>query len=245
MNMIYAGVRNEFAKLLHLTKYKVLLVLLGLFCIGAGLAGHLAKGFIGLSLSNTSIAVLPVITGVLLPLIISLAVADLFTAEQESGSIKALITRPVSRINIFTSKILTVVLYVIIALMLCLVISLVWSVLINGASFMTVIEAIISYAVSILPMVPYVLFAVMISQLCKNSSSTVMLTIFGYITVTGLGILLSGISPMVFTSYSGWYKLFIGAAMPITHILNATALLIAYSLIFYAAGTWAFEKREY
>ena len=72
-----------------------------------------------------------------------------------------------------------------------------------------------------------------------------MLTIFGYIVFTGLGILISGISPMVFTAYTGWYKLFIGAAMPITHILNAAALLAAYTLIFYAAGAWAFEKKEY
>ncbi len=245
MNTLYAGVRNESIKLLHLKKYKALLVLLSIFCIGAGFAGHLAKGFIGLSLSNTPLAVLPVITGFLLPLIISMAAADLFTAEQENGSIKAIITRPVSRINIYTSKILTIVLYVLLALMLCLVISSVWSVLVNGASLVSIIEAIISYTVSIIPMLPYVLFAAVISQLCRNSSSTVMLTVFGYIAITGLGILISGISPMVFTSYTGWYKLFIGAAMPITHILNATAILASYTLIFYAVGAWRFEKKEY
>lgn len=243
--MIYAGVRNEFVKLLYLKKYKALLVLLSLFCIGAGLAGHLAKGFIGLSLSNTPLAVLPVITGFLLPLIISLAAADLFTAEQENGSIKAIITRPLSRISIYTSKILTIVLYVMLALLLCLIISSAWSVLVNGTSLMSVIEAVISYTVSIIPMLPYVLFAVMISQLCRNSSSTVMLSVFGYIAITGVGILMSGISPIVFTSYTGWYKLFIGAAMPITHILSVTSLLAAYTLIFYAAGAWAFEKKEY
>ncbi len=110
---------------------------------------------------------------------------------------------------------------------------------------MSIIEAIISYTVSVIPMLPFILFAVVISQLCRNSSSTVMLTVLGYIAVTGLGILISGISPMVFSSYTGWYKLFIGASMPVVHILNAAALLAAYALIFYAAGAWAFEKKEY
>jgi ABC-2 type transport system permease protein len=50
---------------------------------------------------------------------------------------------------------------------------------------------------------------------------------------------------MVFTSYTGWYKLFIGSAMPVSGILRAFALLVAYTLIFYAAGAWAFEKKEY
>ena len=245
MNIVTSGVRNEIVKLLHLNKYKALLALLCLFSIGAGLLGGFAKGFIGLSLANTPLTILSITTGLLLPLIIALVAADLFTAEQENGSIRAIITRPVSRLSIFTSKVLAIVLYVILALLICLTTSLAWSILFNGAGLSTITESLLSYIVSILPMVPVILFAVAVSQLCKNSSSTVMLTVFGYIAIVGSGTVISRISPMLFTSYTGWYKLFIGATMPITNILNVVALLAAYTLIFYAAGSWAFEKKEY
>lgn len=245
MNMIYVGVRNEFTKLLCLKKYKTILVLLFFFSIGAGLLGRFTKGFVGMALANTPLAILSIITRLLLPLIISLAAADLFTAEQENGSIKAIVTRPVGRASIFTSKVVAIVLYIILALMVCLVTSSACGVLLNGASLMTIAEAILAYTVSIVPMFPFILFAAAISQFCRNSSSTVMLTVFGYIVIVGIGTAISNVSPMVFTSYTGWYKLFIGAHMPVTNILNVVALLVAYTLILYAVGSWAFEKKQY
>lgn len=243
--MIFYGVRNEFVKLLYLKGYKALLLFLCFFSIGIGILGRFAKGYIGLSLANTPITVLTVAIGLLLPLIISLAAADLFTAEQENGTIKSIITRPIRRTMIFSSKVLAIGLYVILAMILCLVTSLAWSILVNGANLSIIAQTVLSYTVSIVPMLPMILFAVAISQICRNSSSTVTLTILGYIAIFGLGIVLPGISPMLFLSHTSWYKLFIGSTIPITNILNGLALFIAYSLIFYAAGSWVFEKKEY
>jgi ABC-2 type transport system permease protein len=245
VNHISLSVQNEMVKLFHLKKYKIILVLMCLFTIGLGLLGKFMKGFIGLSLSNTPLTGLSIAAGFLFPLVIALAAADLFTAEQENGTIKAVLTRPVSRINIFTSKALAIMIYIALALLVCLIIGLICSILFNGADLSVISEALLSYAVSIIPMCPIVLFAVAVSQLCRNSSSTVMLTVFGYLAIMGFGTVLSGASPMMFTSYTGWYKLFIGAAVPMANILNAFALLAAYSLIFYAAGSWAFENKEY
>lgn len=245
MNMVYVGVRNEFQKLFYLKGYKAILVFLFVFSIGIGVLGNFSKGYIGLSLTNTPFTILSIATGLLLPLIIALAAADLFTAEQENGTIRAVITKPISRTNIFISKILAIVLYVLLALLLCLMTSLAWNVLMNGVSSSTILGTFLSYAVSILPMLPMILFAVAISQVCRNSSSTVMLTILGYLAILGLGIVMPNISPMLFLSHIGWYKLFLGTAIPITNIFNVLALFIAYGLIFFAAGAWIFEKKEY
>lgn len=234
MEMIKAGVQNEIVKLLSLNKYKVFLLLAGLLSIATGLLS-----------TNVPLTVLAVATGFMLPLIIAMAAADLFTAEQENGSIKAILTRPVARISIFTSKVLAIILYAILVLLVCLVSSLVWSIVFNKTGLPNIAEILLAYSVSIIPMLPVILFAVVISQLCKNSSSTVMLSILGYIVLFGAGILLPGISPMLFTSYAGWYKMFIGVAMPAASILNILALLAAYTLIFFAVSSWAFEKKEY
>ena len=245
MNMLKAGVRNETVKLLSKKKYKALLVMLFILCIAAGMLGGFTKGLIGLSLTNMPLTLLSIATKFLFPLMIALAAADTFTAEQEDGSIKAVITRPISRINIFNSKVLAIVLYIIFALLVCLVASLVSDITFNGIESLNIGETILAYTVSIMPMLPIVLFAVAISQFCKNSSSTVMLSVFIYIVIAFIGVALPSSSPMLFVSYTGWYKLFIGESMPFTSILNMLVLLVAYTLIFYAAGSWAFEKKEY
>jgi len=101
-----------------------LLFLTCLLSIAIGSLGGFSKGLIGLSLTNTPLTVLALATGVILPLMIAMVSADLFTAEQENGSIKAIITRPVSRISILTSKVLAIVLYTLLVLAVCLVTSL-------------------------------------------------------------------------------------------------------------------------
>ncbi len=245
MKALKAGVLNEVGKLLSRRKYQVILVLTGLLSIGIGSLGGFTKGLIGLSSSNTPLTVLSLVTGFILPLMIAMSSADLFTAEQEDGSIKAVITRPVSRSSILTSKVLAIVLYTILVLAVCFVTSLVYGLVFNGLGVSHIAEVLIAYAVSIVPMLPITLFAVTVSQLCKNSSSAVMLSVFGYIVIFAASIVFSSISPMLFTSYTGWYKLFIGAGMPLANLLNVLTLLVAYTLIFFAISSWIFEKKEY
>ena len=245
MNMLKAGVQNEMAKLLSLKKYKAFLFFACLLSILTGLSEGTAKGVLGLLSANTPLTILSIATSLILPLVIAMAAADLFTAEQENGSIKAAIARPVSRINIFTSKVLAIALYTILLLMVCFAASLVWGIAFNTTGLLDIVEMLIAYAVSTVPIVPVILFAVAVSQLCKSSSSTVMLTIFGYIILLAAGTVFPRIYPMLFTSYTNWYKLFIGVAMPVTSILNVLALLAAYALILFAAGSWTFESKEY
>jgi ABC-2 type transport system permease protein len=245
MSAIKAGVLNETSKLLSLRKYKALLVLTCLVSIAIGLLGSFSKGLIGLSLSNTPLTVLSIATGFIIPLMIAMAAADLFTAEQENGSIRVILTRPVSRLSVFISKGLAILIFAILSLVVCLVTSLVCSLVLNGTGLTSISEALLAYTVSIVPMLPIILFAVAVSQLCKNSSSTVMLSVFAYIIIIAAGLVFANLAPMLFSSYTGWYKLFIGAAMPITRILYAFVLLVAYILIFFAFGSWVFERKEY
>lgn len=245
MEMIKAGVKNEITKLFNLKKYKVLLLLIGILGFSSNILGAIAQGNIIISFINSSFIVLTILTQFILPLIAAIASADLFTAEQENGSIKAIITRPISRIKIFMSKVLAIVLYIILSLLICFIISLISSISFNVIESVNIIETLIAYVVSIIPMIPIVFFAVAISQMCKSSSSTVMMFVLGYIIIIAASIIIPRINPMVFTSYTGWYKLFIGAAMPAGKILNVLTLFAAYTLILFAIGCWAFEKREY
>ena len=106
-------------------------------------------------------------------------------------------------------------------------------------------EIFIAYVVSILPIIPTIFLSILISQLSKSSSSSVMLSVLIYIIIMLITILIPSISSMIFISYVNWYKLFIGAQMPIKSILVIIGLFLGYSLVFFSGAYALFEKREY
>ncbi|MFA6808083.1 MAG: ABC transporter permease [Eubacteriales bacterium] len=245
MIALRAGIINEIDKLFGRKKYMVLLLVIGVASLGIGFLGKFANNLIGISLSGLPLTVLSIATSFVLPLIIFMVVADLFTAEQENGSIRAIVIRPVSRMSIFIAKALSIEIYSLAVLSVCFITS-VFIVLIFGEiTASNIVETFLAYLVSFVPILPIILFSAVISQMSKTSSAAVMLSVLCYIVIIAVCTLVPGIYSLFFTSYTGWYKLFIGASMPIISILNIFAILMAYSLIFFALGSFLFEKKEY
>jgi len=245
MNAIRIGIINENTKLFKRSKYKILLICIGILSIVLGVISNYSGGLINVSLSNLPLNILSILTTVLIPLVIFMAVADLFASEQENGTIKAVITRPISRNEILISKMIAILIYVISILIVAFIIGLFMGILFGRTQVINIPEIFIAYVVSIVPIIPTVLLSILISQLSRSSSSSVMLSVLIYIIIILLGIIVPSISSMIFTSYTNWYKLFIGAQMPIKSILVIIGLLIGYSLIFFSGAYALFEKKEY
>jgi len=245
MNTIKIGIINESTKLFKRSKYKILLICIGILCIALGLISNFTGGLINVSLSNLPLNLLSILTTVLIPLVIFMAVADLFAAEQENGTIKAVITRPISRNEILISKMISILIYVTSILIITFIIGLVMGIFFGRTQVINIPEIFIAYVVSILPIIPIIFLSILISQLSKSSSSSVMLSVLIYIIIMLLGIIFPSISSMIFISYTSWYKLFIGAQMPIKSILIIVGLLMGYSLIFFSGAYALFEKKEY
>jgi len=245
MNAIRIGIINESTKIFKRSKYKVLLICIGILSIVLGLISNYTGGLINVSLSNLPLNILSILTNVLIPLIIFMVVADLFTAEQENGTIKAVITRPISRNEILISKMIAILIYVASILIITFIISLVMGIFFGRTQIISIPEIFISYVVSILPIIPTILLSILISQLSKSSSSSVMFSVLIYIIIMLSGIIVPKVSSMIFISYTNWYKLFIGAQMPIKSILTIIGLLLGYSLVFFSGAYALFEKKEY
>lgn len=245
MNEVIAGFLNETDKIFARKKYKVFLILFGVFCMIVGLLARFANSYIHLSISGLPLFILSMITTIALPLVIFMAVADLFTTEQENGCMKAVMTKPISQDKVFITKVLAILTYCGAVLGVCLVISSAFALVISGMSPMVIAQTFIAYIVSLLPMLPVILFSVLISQAVKSSSGATILSVFGYVIIVVLGTVFPRLYPMLFTSYTGWYKLFIGAFMPLTSILSVIALLMAYVLLFFAGGGTLFKQKEY
>ncbi|MCE5221239.1 MAG: ABC transporter permease [Clostridium sp.] len=245
MNTIRIGIINESTKLFKRSKYKILLICIGILCMDLGLISNFTGGLINVSLSNLPLNLLSILTTVLIPLVIFMAVADLFAAEQENGTIKAVITRPISRNEILISKMISILIYVTSILIITFIIGLVMGIFFGRTQVINIPEIFIAYVVSILPIIPIIFLSILISQLSKSSSSSVMLSVLIYIIIMLIGIIFPSISSIIFISYTSWYKLFIGAQMPIKSILIIVGLLMGYSLIFFSGAYELFEKKEY
>ena len=245
MNAIRIGIINENTKLFKRSKYKILLICIGILSIGLGLISNFTGGLINVSLSNLPLNILSILTNIFIPLIVFMAVADLFAAEQENGTIKAVITRPINRNEILISKMISILIYVISILIITFIIGLVMGIFFGRTQVINIPEIFIAYVVSVLPIIPTIFLSILISQLSKSSSSSVMLSVLIYIIIILLGIIFPSISSMLFISYTNWYKLFIGAQMPIKSILTIIGLLLGYSLVFFSGAYTLFEKKEY
>lgn len=245
MSSVKAGIISESTKLFKRTKYKVLLICIELLVIFIGIISNFTEGHINVSLSSFELNILSIFTNILIPLIVFMAVADLFAAEQENGTIKAVITRPISRYEILVSKMISILIYVICVLMITFIISSVIGVLFGRTQIINIPGIFASYIISILPSIPIIFLSILISQLSKSSTSSVMLSVLIYIIIMAFGLIFSSISSVVFTSYTNLYKFFIGAQMPLKSILTVIGLLSGYSLIFFSGAYALFEKREY
>ncbi|HEX9024950.1 MAG TPA: ABC transporter permease subunit [Clostridium sp.] len=245
MNAIRTGIINENIKLFKRSKYKILLICIGILSMALGIISNFTGGLINVSLSNLPLNILSILTNVLIPLVIFMAVADLFAAEQENGTIKAIITRPMSRNEILVSKMISILIYVISILVITFIVSSVMGIFFGRTTVINIPEIFIAYVVSIFPIIPTILLSILISQLSKSSSSSVMLSVLVYIIIMLSGIVIPSISSMIFISYTNWYKLFIGAQMPIKSILTIIGLLLGYSLVFFSGAYALFEKKEY
>ena len=245
MNAIRMGIINENIKLFKRSKYKILLICIGILSMALGIISNFTGGLINVSLSNLPLNILSILTNVLIPLVIFMAVADLFAAEQENGTIKAIITRPISRNEILVSKMISILIYVISILLITFIVSSVMGIFFGRTTVINIPEIFIAYVVSIFPIIPTILLSILISQLSKSSSSSVMLSVLVYIIIMLSGIIIPSISSMIFISYTNWYKLFIGAQMPIKSILTIIGLLLGYSLVFFSGAYALFEKKEY
>jgi ABC-2 type transport system permease protein len=245
MNAIKTGIINENTKLFKRSKYKGFLIFIGILTISIGLISNYTEGYINISLSNLPLNILSILTTILIPLIIFMAVADLFAAEQENGTIKAVITRPISRNEILISKMISILIYVISILIVTFLTGSIMGILFGRTQVINISEIFTAYVASILPMIPTIFLSILISQLSKSGTSSVMLSVLVYIIIMLLGIIFPSISSMIFASYMNWYKLFIGAKMPLKSILTIIGLFMGYSLIFFSGAYALFEKREY
>ena len=197
-----------------------------------------------------------------IPFLIVLVGGDLFAGEASAGTYRMLLTRPVSRISLVTSKFIAGFVYVFLFTMFLLLLSLGGSLLLFGSGELLVFKDKIiiytgseilwrlfsAYGFSILSMCMVISLSIFFSSLVSNAIGPIVSTMAVIIVFLILGTIpvevLQNMHPYFFTSYlSGWSDFFTDPVNK-TEIVKAAAVLIGHIVLLYLLTTYLFIKKD-
>ncbi len=253
MRAFGAGVANELSKLMSRRKYIVFLCIGAAICCLWALLGNLISGAvsnmsrgISLSLSSSPMGVLPFFLQVLVPFLMFMGITDLFTVEASDSTMKASLIRPVERWKLYSAKLCAVMLYAA-GYLICIF---VFSSLIQAAfgqvdSLKSLLLSFVSYLLALVPLAVLCCFASLIALFGRSGTLVMFLLILAYLLLCVLPFVIPVLSQLLFTSYLGWYKLFVGALPAFSSLSNMLLIVLGYGTVFFTAGSLIFDRKEY
>ena len=245
-----AALINEVEKLYKRKKVLVALIISLIFIILGQLSMLVLRtglGLRGVSSMEFPILVLSVVVNTILPLFTALVTIESFSGEFSQNTMKIALTRPISRLKFFTAKLTAIMLFILANLLFVMIFSILAGCLFNSNSFTlkSVISVILAYIVTLMPMVILSMIIVFFTNIIRSGIGVFFLTIFAFVTFKGLGIVFYRYSGMFFTSMMNWYTLFLMDTIPAFKIFLQFMMMLSYGIIFFTAGYYIFDKKEF
>ncbi|HEY6627241.1 MAG TPA: ABC transporter permease subunit [Ignavibacteriaceae bacterium] len=198
-----------------------------------------------------------------IPFLITLVAADLLAGEATAGTYRLLVTRPVSRMQIVTSKFLSGIIYTSSLIFFLAFMSLVVGLIIFGSGELIVTgnQSIIvfeksdilwrfflAYGFAILSMTVVCSLAIFFSSLVENAigpivSTMALIIIFIILSAFDVGILRE-IRPYLFTSYMLDWREFFNDPIDLAKVFKSVLILSGHILIFFTATSLIFHKKD-
>ena len=265
MNAVAVAFQCELKKIFWRPKYIVMLVIYALIGLGAGMfstvssnLGTLSGAFFSLSGPNAMYSALSTYRTLLIPLAVFMLAADVFTHELESKSVKCVLLRPVSRFDAYLAKCLSMLCYIAIALgtgFAVLAARQIISAAIGGSPFQSgplptlpllsmLGEALASYALTLAPMAAYIAFACFIAVLVRSPALVMFLCIVSYLAFAFVSTFYTGVSVALFTTYTGWYRMWLGHRLPWGSLLTTAGVLASTCVAFFGFGYFIFDRKD-
>ncbi|MDF2503964.1 MULTISPECIES: ABC transporter permease [Clostridium] len=241
---------NEMEKLYKKKKALVAVILSLAFIIFGQIFISVVRnnfGVQGVSSNEFPFLILSIIVNTLLPLFVALVTIDSFSGEYSQNTMKITLTRPVTRLKLYSAKIVSICIFVFSILMLSMIFSVVSGLIFNSNSFnfIGILKIILSYIVTLFPMIVLCLMIVLFANILKNGIAVFFLSILMFVAFKALEILFSGYSGLLFTSIFGWYNLWIMDNVPFFKIFRQFMMLISYAIILFTAGYFMFDKKDF
>jgi len=220
------------------------------------IVGNLVNGYLASYLIMMSLVVH-------IPFLIALVAGDLLAGEATAGTYRMLITRPISRTQIITSKFLAGIIYTFLLILWLAFTSIVVGSLILGTGELLVVndQGIIvfaqndilwrfalAYLYAVLSMSVVAGVAFLLSALVENAIGPIIATMALIIVLLIMSTIpvdfLKSLKPYFFTSYMLDWRLFFTDPFELTEILKSSAILLAHVISFYLIGLVMFNRKD-
>ena len=245
-----AALINEVEKLYKRKKILVAGIISLIFIIIGQLSMVVLRtgfGLRGVSSMEFPILVLSVVVNTILPLFTALVTIESFSGEFSQNTMKIALTRPVSRLKFFTAKLTAIMLFILANLLFVMIFSILAGCIFNSNSFTfkSFIKVILSYIVTLMPMVTLSMIIAFLTNIIRSGIGVFFLSILAFVTFKGLGIIFYRYSGVFFTTMMNWYTLYLMDTIPTFKIFLQFMMMLSYGIIFFTAGYYIFDKKEF
>lgn len=245
-----AALTNEIEKLYKRKKVLVAVVISLIFIILGQLSMEVARTGFGLRVVSSTefpILVLSVVVNTILPLFTALVTIESFSGEFSQNTMKIALTRPISRLKFFTAKLTAIMLFILANLLFVMIFSMLAGYFFNSNSFTTVgvFKILLSYTITLMPMAILSIIIIFFANIIRSGIGVFFLSIFVFVIFKGLGIIFYRYSGVFFTSMMSWYTLFLMDTIPTFKIFLQFMMILSYGIIFFTAGYYIFDKKDF
>lgn len=196
------------------------------------------------------------------PLLIVIVTGDLFSGEANGGTIRLLLTRPVSRWKLVTVKYIAAIVYTFFMMLFFAVISLGLGILLFGKGDLMIIMGAIyilpqedifwrflfAYAFGFIGMIAVAGLSLLLSSMSDNSLSPILSTMAIIILFTLISTFdfsfFNIIKPFLITSYLDSWQLFFTFDLDLHTICNDGIILLVHLVIFYGITVFYYMKKD-
>lgn len=198
-----------------------------------------------------------------IPFLIALVAGDLLAGEATAGTYRILITRPISRFKLVSSKFLAALLYTFSLIFWLAVISLGIGIIIFGPGELIVIKSLqiiifarddilwrffLAYGFACLSMSVVTSLAFLFSSLVENAIGPIISTmaiIIVFVVISAIEInIFQAIKPYLFTTYMSSWKLIFDKPINYTELLDSVSILFGHTILFFAITAFIFNRKD-
>lgn len=244
MNTIKANSLNEIQKLLTKKSTK-------LFLLAAVLIPVLTKllvnnlfftDWMALPTENINFTLLDLFVTIFIPLFIFISATDLFTGEGERGTL--LQVRPISRMELFLSKVIAISIFNLIVLLLEWLAVMISSAVFDRAfNLITILSSLGAFIVSWLPLIALTAFAIMLALLVHSSVLAISSMIVLYLIMMFIPYVFPSSLYLLPSTYLDWYMHWL-SDVSLRWILQTVTYLCSSFALFFSVGYYMFNRKE-
>lgn len=200
--------------------------------------------------------------GIHIPFLITLVAGDLLAGEATAGTYRMLLTRPITRMQLLTAKVLAGTIYTNLMVLFLAVISLGLGVILFGTGELIVITDVliifakedilwrfmIAYGIASLSMMVVTSMAFFFSSLVENAIGPIVSTmavIIVFYILSAIDIeLLQNIKPYLFTTYMQSWRVIFTTPLEMSELYQAIGVLSLHIVVFLGLTFYLFSKKD-